>query len=473
MFDTVLYLLNFILEFVLSKPNIVVLDAIMGNSKTQRLKSIMLDCANPVLYITPLLSESMSVVGVVNDGGVQLKSDDGEYLYDTENPLHTKRFKIPNIRNKNHSKLESLEFMVDNGFNISSTHKLFSMLTPQIATKFLSMNYTLVVDESMNCWNNLNIYDFFEGKEDKALSENEKSDQKNSKGSRTDKEVIGLINAGSIHVDPIGLLHWDTESQYVPTSGMLHYELKLLCDMKQLYLSNGKVVFWELTAELMKSFNSIYIGTYMFEYSVMSHYMDVHGLEYEVVKFGNSPMFYKKYIDIVQGKINDVGDGKFALSYSKLEGKTKVKDSVKETRQILKRNLDNFFKNRCKTSKEYNLWTTYIDSKSSVINSRCNVNCVPYNIKATNDYRHCTSVAYLVNNFPNTFLVSMITKRNNKRKFDQDMWALSEMLQMLFRSAIRGDKYKGDESRHIKLYIPSQRMRNLLESWLNGEFEEK
>jgi hypothetical protein len=65
----------------------------------------------------------------------------------------------------------------------------------------------------------------------------------------------------------------------------------------------------------------------------------------------------------------------------------------------------------------------------------------------------------------------MITRRNSKRVFDQDMWALSEMLQMLFRSAIRGDKEKGDDSRHIKLYIPSQRMRNLLESWLNDEFE--
>ena len=460
------------MEIALNKTNITVLDAIMGNSKTQRLKKIMLDSVNPVLYITPLLSESMSVVGVMNDDGVQVKSDDGEYLYDEDNPLSAKKFKVPNIRNKNHSKLESLEFMVDNGFNISSTHKLFSMLTPQIASKVLSKGYALVVDESLNCWNNLNLYDFFEGKEDKCASENERSDQKNAIGSRTDKEIIGLINTGSIQVDPSGLLHWDTSVDYVPTAGMLHYELKLLCDMKQLYLSNGKVVFWELTAELMKSFKEIFIGTYMFEHSVMSHYMDVHGLEYEIVKFGHPPSFYKQYIDIVQGKMNDVGDGKFALSYSKLEGKTKVKDVVKETRQTLKKNLDNFFKNRCKTTKEYNLWTTYIDAKPSIINSRCNVNFVAYNIKATNQYRHCTSVAYLVNNFPNTFLVSMITKRNSKRKFDQDMWALSEMLQMLFRSAIRGDKDKGDDSRHIKLYIPSERMRALLENWLNGEYEE-
>ena len=454
----------------MNSTKIVVLDAIMGNSKTQRLKQIMLEIDSPILYITPLLSESMSVVGVVNDDGVQIRSDDGDYIYDIDNPLHAKRFKIPNTRGVTHSKLGSLEFMVENKFNISSTHKLFSMLTPDIANKFTSNGYVLVVDESLNCWNNLAIYDAFES-DRYATSNEEKADQKSGAISRTDIEVLGLIDTGSIVVDPIGLLHWDTESAYVPSPNMLHYKLKNLCDMKQLYLSNGKIVFWELTADLIKSFNKVYVGTYMFESSMMSHYMDVHDIDYEIEKFGYKPSFYKEYIDIVQGRINDVGDGKFDLSYSKLEGKTRVKEATKVTRALLNKNLDNFFKNRCKTGKEFNLWTTYIDAKTSVGNSRCNVNFVPYNIKATNEYRHCTSVAYFVNNFPNTFLVSMITKRNSKRKFDQDMWALSEMLQMIFRSAIRGDKDKGDESRYIKLYVPSSRMRNLLIRWLNDEFE--
>lgn len=450
------------------KPKITVLDAIMGNSKTQKLKKIMLEDSNPVLYITPLLTESMTVVGVLHEDGVQIKSDDGGYMYDENNPLSTKRFKIPNTRNETNSKLDSLEFMVEKRFNISSTHKLFSMLTPNIVNKLLDAKYTLVVDESLNCWNNLNIYDFH-SRSSKADSENEKADQKSTATSQTDIEVLGLIKDGFISVDPVGLLHWCSDT-YVPSPKMFHGELKTLCDLKQLYLSNGKVVFWELTASIMKSFDKIYIGTYMFEYSIMSHYMDVHDLDYEVVKFGNKPSFYKPYIDLVQGKMNDVGDGKFALSYSKLEGKTRVKEANKVTRAILKKNLDNFFKNRCKTSKEFNLWTTYIDAKPSIMNSRCNVNFVPYNIKATNEYRHCTSVAYLVNNFPNTYLVAMITRRNSKRKFDQDGWALSEMLQMIFRSAIRGDKEKCDESRHIKLYVPSERMRKLLESWLNDEF---
>ena len=43
---------------------------------------------------------------------------------------------------------------------------------------------------------------------------------------------------------------------------------------------------------------------------------------------------------------------------------------------------------------------------------------------------------------------------------DEDIWALSELIQWVFRSAIR-------EGNNINIYIPSERMRNLLIEWLN------
>ena len=43
---------------------------------------------------------------------------------------------------------------------------------------------------------------------------------------------------------------------------------------------------------------------------------------------------------------------------------------------------------------------------------------------------------------------------------DEDTWALSELIQWIFRSAIR-------ENNEINVYIPSERMRNLLIEWLN------
>ena len=44
---------------------------------------------------------------------------------------------------------------------------------------------------------------------------------------------------------------------------------------------------------------------------------------------------------------------------------------------------------------------------------------------------------------------------------NEDIWALSELIQWLFRSAIR-------EEKEVNLYMPSSRMRSLLKDWLDS-----
>ena len=51
-------------------------------------------------------------------------------------------------------------------------------------------------------------------------------------------------------------------------------------------------------------------------------------------------------------------------------------------------------------------------------------------------------------------------------RVEEDKWALSELLQFLFRSAIR-------QGEPIKLYIPSKRMRRLLQRWIVGYYDNK
>jgi hypothetical protein len=50
---------------------------------------------------------------------------------------------------------------------------------------------------------------------------------------------------------------------------------------------------------------------------------------------------------------------------------------------------------------------------------------------------------------------------NDKFKYNEDDYALSALLQWIWRSAIRNGK-------KVKIYIPSPRMRQLLTDWLNG-----
>ena len=45
-------------------------------------------------------------------------------------------------------------------------------------------------------------------------------------------------------------------------------------------------------------------------------------------------------------------------------------------------------------------------------------------------------------------------------EFDEDLFALSTLLQWIWRSQIRDGK-------EINIYIPSERMRTLLQNWIN------
>jgi len=82
------------------------------------------------------------------------------------------------------------------------------------------------------------------------------------------------------------------------------------------------------------------------------------------------------------------------------------------------------------------------------------------NTRATNEYKDCYNLAYCCNRFMSPDYISYFQKHGVI--VDEDLYALSELLQWVWRSAIR-------EGREINIYIPSQRMRNILVEWLGNE----
>ena len=64
---------------------------------------------------------------------------------------------------------------------------------------------------------------------------------------------------------------------------------------------------------------------------------------------------------------------------------------------------------------------------------------------------------YTVNIFLNPILVQFFKYKDVT--IDQDKYALSEMIQFIYRSSIRNNK-------DIWVYIPSRRMRNLLNNYI-------
>ena len=90
-----------------------------------------------------------------------------------------------------------------------------------------------------------------------------------------------------------------------------------------------------------------------------------------------------------------------------------------------------------------------------------------------NRYSHCTHAVYLYDQHPNPQLITFLGwKRDCEQAKDfADAYALTELVQWLFRSAIRRGGVNGTQQndgprQRVTVYIPSQRMRNLLVNWL-------
>jgi len=81
----------------------------------------------------------------------------------------------------------------------------------------------------------------------------------------------------------------------------------------------------------------------------------------------------------------------------------------------------------------------------------------PCNTRATNMYRDRKYLAYLVNVFLDPAVSGWFLE--NGGCLDEKQFALSQLLQWVWRSAIRDGKC-------VRLYLPSRRMREMLIEWL-------
>ena len=151
--------------------------------------------------------------------------------------------------------------------------------------------------------------------------------------------------------------------------------------------------------------------------------------------------------------MNLIGDREYDLSKNWY---IRNKDNI--VMKQLKNNLENYFRNKRKSKTKENLWTTFVDFKSQLSSKGYGRAFISINMRASNKYRDRTSIAYPVNRYINTGVKNFFIKHDVQT--DEDGFALSEMLQFIWRSAIRDGK-------EIWIYIPSVRMRSLLKQWIN------
>lgn len=416
---------------------IKIIDSIMGSGKsTWMIRHINQHPKNRYLIVVPYLSEIDR--------------------YKAE--LHKLVLYEPKIK-RGKSKYGDLLKLIKDKRNIITTHQLFLRMRTNILELLNATEYVLVIDESLAVFdqlsfptNDLNVF-----------------------------KQCGILSTNAT----TGQLYWKEELE--PDT---KYDFGSLLPLKESCLSGSaydmsfgvpsdkKIThyLWCLPPDVFACFDDVYILTYLWNGSFHKLYFDMMGFKYHVYTLNNGfPTAYnnhsdevaykekaKKLITIIDNnKMNDVGRRINNRNNPLSSGwyQTHRKDACV---QQLRKNVSNFFKNMLGLPAQYNMWTTF-ESYEPILKgkgyaggakNRC---FLPVNTKGTNEYAHKIALAYTVNIFMNPTYKRFFTVRG--LCVDEDTYATNEMVQWIWRSAIRNGE-------PITLYIPSDRMRGLLVKWL-------
>jgi hypothetical protein len=100
------------------------------------------------------------------------------------------------------------------------------------------------------------------------------------------------------------------------------------------------------------------------------------------------------------------------------------------------------------------------DSKKNIMPTRLSkAQWLSSTTKATNQYSHYKSVIYALSKHKNPYYDSLL--RYWGTSLNDDLFAVAEMLQLIWRGCIRNDE-------RMRLYIVCPKMRVLFLDWLNG-----
>ncbi len=394
---------------VQEKP-IHIIDAMMGSGKTTYVIDYMNSQSDTkrFIYITPNLSECERIA----------------------NACPKLDFKEPIVDKRHRTKLKSLEKLIKEKENIVSTHALLKNFTKDTLELLIEAGYHLILDEAIEPCENYTL-------------------------SKSDIKILFDSQFVDIADDGITLV-W---LQDIPEMGSkFYYEYKLIESGNLVTFDfnkskgNKKVLIWELTPNLLNSFLSVTVLTYQFEGSILKSYFDMKDMKYTIdTTTVTTDKKIGHFIEICEDeRMNSVGEHWQSLGSTSLP-----KDKAKC--EAIGRHGYNYVRNICKASSTKVMWTTFKDAKNLVKRKGFTKGFVALNTKATNDFKDRDVLIYALNRFMNVPLKKYLESRGVV--VNEELWALNELLQWIFRSAIRDDK-------PIRIYIPSSRMRTLLQEWL-------
>ena len=401
-----------------------VCDSIMGTGKTSAAITFMNEHPEKkFIFITPYLNEATRIKTGCKDLQFVEPSEKIK-KYEFKKTVHTAA-------------------LIKEGKNIATTHQAFYGYTPDMLDAVKRHGYTLIIDENCEVLESFPIHP-----DDVKLALDS--------GYIQEKDCVFSIVNEDYHGTALREMYRMMRSR----------ELVKISD-------NGKntLYFWALPPELITSFEDVFILTYLFKGQSMHHFLEIYNIPYDFIgihrdedgtyRFGDLPGYVPEYVHNIRNmlhildnpKLNEVGDDYHALSMSWF---ARGGDNTTQ----LKNNINNCYRNIWgDIPADRRLWGTYNGAFSMMKGKGYTNSFATFNARATNKFRDRDTLVYISNVFMNV----------NEKKFyemhgvkvDEDLFALSVLVQWVWRSAIR-------DGNEVRLYIPSSRMRRLLMNWMDS-----
>lgn len=408
---------------------IMVCDCIMGTGKSSAAINYMnAHSDQKFIYITPYLDET-------------------ERIQNACPQLHFVKPFIGEDENEVfHTKIQHTNQLVEAGANITTTHQAFKRYDQTTLDNIHEKGYTLIIDESVS------VLDEFTFNPD-------------------DLNVIERAGYVQQENDVYRL----TDSSY--DGDALKDMFKLLTTRELVRIRSSakeSLLYWTLPLSLFQAFKDVYVLTYLFEGQGLYHFFKLYGMQYKNIgvrldedgqfQFSDTEFYVPEYVShlgemveiVDDAKLNRIGDDWFAISknwFATHEGDV----------EQLQKNIYNCVNNRWRgTPPAAKLWTSYKAVEGCLRGKGYARMHTPFNLRATNKYKDCHYLAYCLNLFM-PYGERMFYNKN-RISINEELYALSSMVQWIWRSAIR-------DGSKIYIYIPSKRMRNLLKLWIQRTSE--
>lgn len=408
-------------------PNrtVEVLDSIMGSGKsTGIINWIDSNTSERFIYVSPLLSE-------VEEGG-RLHRDLMNTTFETPSDICG-------------SKSDHFLELLKEGVNIACTHSLYLGMTSKHFDEIQNKGYIVILDEEVN------VIDSF----DKYSS----------------NDLAWLLEKEQVHIsEKDGMVSWIGDRSLI-VEDHKYFTMMSYCDAKSLYTAkrSESMMVTQLPIKLFECAKRIIVLTYMFKGNILDKFLQLKGFEVkdfkDVVVEQKTKQDVRDLIKLIppNDKLN-----KMSMSSTWFKNKatsTDIKHISNYIRSVcLKENVESKDVAWCvpkfRVTKSKSSDKSLVKPKGFIVDSQGNDCFLSVTTRATNDYRNKKVMIHCFDRYPHIHISSYL--EDYGYKIDNKIFALSEMLQWIWRGCVRDGK-------EMTVAIGSKRMYSLFLDWLNEE----